>query len=235
MTMTKRKLKTVSGYLYINLPDQLNEITIGQLIELQERPDLNDVEAISILSGIAVEELKNVSNMDDFRVFGDIVSSLSHQITHLYNSDAIPEYITFNNDKTNRKVKVIYNLSVEPAGAFMAARDIIAEEINIQKAKHGEDNFSGHFNPSLKACCQVLAQYFYCKVTGKKYNEYEAEEFCAEIKKLRVTEALPIAKYFFTCYPSLSKPKTSYWRRARLHWKNVPGYNRLKNSNTSTR
>jgi hypothetical protein len=232
--MIKRKLKTVAGHISISLPDQLNEITVGQLMELQERPDITDIEAISILSRIAVEELKNVSNMDEFRVFEDIVSSLSHQITHLYNSDAIPEFVPFNIGKTSLKVKVMRNLSVEPAGAFMAARDIIAEEISIQKAKHGEDNFTGYFNPSLKACCQVLAQYFYCKVTGKKYNEYDAEEFCAEIKKLRVTEALPIAKHFFTCYPSLSKPKTSYLRRLRLHWKNVLGYNRLKNSNTST-
>jgi hypothetical protein len=196
-----------SGYLNINLPDQLNEITIGQLMELQETPDLTDIEAISILSGISVEELKNVSNADDFQVFADVVSSLSHQITHLYNSDIIVEYITFNPGKNSVKVKVIRDLSVEPAGAFMAARDIIAEEISTQKTKYGEDNFDGYFNPSLKACCQVLAQYFYCKVTGKKYNEYDAEEFCAEIKKLRVTEALPIAKHFFTCYPNLSNRK----------------------------
>jgi len=110
-------------------------------------------------------------------------------------------------------IAVIKNLSVEPAGAFMAAREIIAGEINEHIADYGEDDLMESFNPSLKACCQVLAHYFYCRVTARQYDEYEAEEFCNEVKKLRVTEALPIAKHFFTCYPNLYKPKISFWHR----------------------
>jgi len=210
--MIEKKLKTTFGNLRVKIPAILNEVSLGQMMELQANPDLNDLEAISILSGIPVTELKNVNNINDFQAFGDHVLSLSHQIKHLYNSDAIPAKVTFQSGKT---VKVMHNLSVEPAGAFMAARDIIADEINEHVKQHAGDDREVHFNPSLKACCQVLAHYFFCRATGKKYNEYEAEEFCNEVKKLMVTEALPIAKHFFSCYPSLSKPKTNCWHRFR--------------------
>jgi hypothetical protein len=136
--------------------------------------------------------------------------------------------------KRSVDVKVTHNLSVEPAGAFMAASDIIADEINEHIKQYGEEHWKEHFTPSLKACCHVLAHYFFCRATGKKYNEYEAEEFCEEIKKLGVTEALPIAKHFFTCYPALSKPRTSCLDRIRQRWSNGRASARSKSLSTST-
>lgn len=232
--MIAKTLKTTGGKINIKIPSTLAEVTLGQMIEIQETPVLNDLGAISILSGIPIEQLQNVQNMSDFQAFGDIILLLSHQIKHLYNGDEIPKKITFALNKGSKTINVISNLSVEPAGAFMAARDIIAEEINGYINEHGEEGLEESFNPSLKACCQVLAHYFYCKVTGKKYNEYEAEEFCDEIKKLRVTEALPIAKHFFTCYPGLSKQKISFLNRLRQYWRKRQEYNHLKNLNIST-
>lgn len=210
------------------------------MMDLQTKPDITDIEAISILSGIPVHELQNIKNYDDLHQFGDVVLSLSYQIKYLYNSNEIPKEVVFTVPGTDgasprrTKVKIMQNLSVEPAGAFMAARDIIAEEINTHIKIHGEDDWQEHFNPSLNACCQVLAQYFYCRATGKKYNEYKVESFIDEVKKLRVTEALPISKHFFTCYPSLSIPKTSFWHRLLPRLKKERASNRSKNSNTST-
>ena len=189
--MIEKTLQTTSGKLRVSIPTQLNEVTLGQMMDLQQTPDLNDIDAISILSGIPVDQLKTVLNFNNFQLFGDIVQSLSHQIAQLYNSDAIPDYISLSANKIT--VKVMKNLSIEPAGAFMAAREIIADEISECVKTYGEENWQDYFNPSLKACCQLLAHYFYCKATGKPYNEYEAEAFTTEIKKLRVTEALPIA------------------------------------------
>jgi hypothetical protein len=200
--MTERILKTTKGKLRIQMPTQLNEVTLGQIMDLQAKPDITDIEAISILSGIPITELQNIKNYDDLHQFGEAVLSLSYQIKYLYNSNEIPKEVVFTISGTDgtspqtTKVKVMQNLSVEPAGAFMAARDIIAEEINTHIKTHGEDDWQEHFNPSLNACCQVLAQYFYCRVTGKKYNEYEVESFIDEVKKLRVTEALPISSLF---------------------------------------
>ena len=233
--MIEKTLRTTEGKILVKIPTRLNEVTLGQLMEMQENHHLNDLDAISILSGIPMEELQNVSNISDFQAFGDSVQSLSHQIKHLYNSDAIPAKVSFILGGNTVSVNVIQNLSVEPAGAFMAASDIIADEINATIKIYGEENWKEHFHPSLKACCQLLAHYFFCRVTGKKYNEYEAEAFTAEIKKLRVTEALPISRHFFTCYPNLLRQKLSFWQHLHLFWIKRQVSRRLKNSSTSTR
>jgi len=229
--MLEKTLQTTKGTLRIKIPSRLNEVTLGQMIELQENSNLNDLQAISILSGAPVAELKDVRNFDDLSVFADCIFSLSDQIRYLYNSDVVPKKMTFAVDKRNVNVKVPSNLAIEPAGAFMAAREIIADEIKEHVLQYGEDGLKQGFNPSLKSCCQVLAHYFFCRVTGQKYNEYEAEEFCYTIKKLRVTEALPIAKHFFTCYPSLSTPKTSCFHQFQLYWKKKLGFTPSRNLN----
>jgi len=224
--------KTTGGKLLIKIPTYLNEVTLGQMMEMQEKQFLNDLDAISILSGIPVSELNTVRNINDFQVFGSFVLSLSNQIKYLYNSNAIPHKVSFMLGRRKVTVNVIRNLSVEPAGAFMAARDIIADEINETIKQYGEDGWKEHFQPSLKACCHLLAHYFFCRATGKKYNEYEADEFCTEIKKLRVTEALPIAKHFFTSYPDLLKQKISFLQRLHQYWRRRQVFRRLKNLNT---
>lgn len=238
--MIERIVKTTAGKLRIQMPTQLNEVSLGQMMDLQAKPDITDIEAISILSGIPVPELQNIKNYDELHQFGDTILSLSDQIKYLYSSNVIPREVIFKlpNASTSSpketRVKVMQNLSVEPAGAFMAARDIITEEINAHIKTHGEDDWQEQFNPSLNACCQVLAQYFYCRATGKQYNEYEVENFIDEVKKLRVTEALPISKHFFTCYPNLSIPKASFWHRLLPRLKKELGSNRSKNSSIST-
>jgi hypothetical protein len=228
--MIQKTLKTTTGKLRVQIPDKLDEVTLGQMMALQENRGLDDLEAISILSDVPVEQLQNVQSMDDFAIFGEGVLSLSHQIKHLYNSDAIPKKITFTTGKT---VSVMSNLSVEPAGAFMAAREIIGDEISEHIKLYGDEGWQQTFNPSLKACCQVLAHYFYCRATGKPYNEYEAEEFTSEIKQLRVTEALPVAKHFFIFYPSLSKTRTGFFHRLHQLWSAGRASKRLKSLNTS--
>ena len=229
--MIEKTLKTTYSRLKVKIPTALTEVTLGQIMEIQGKPDLNDLEAISILSGIPIWQLNHIRSIKDMQVFASYVLSLSQQVQTLYNSDTIPTKITF--ASANKTVYVMRNLSIEPAGAFMAAREIIADEINEHISKYGAENWQEQFNPSLKACCQVLAHYFFCRATGKKYNEYEAEEFCAEIKKLGVTEALPIAKHFFTCYPSLSKRKISCFHRLRRYWKKKLVSSRSKSLNIS--
>jgi len=227
-------LKTIDGKLKVSIPTSLSGITLGQMMQMQEKPDMNDLEAISILSGVPLSELHNVVNIDDFLIFGDVILSLSGQIGYLYHCDTIPDKVTFTINDQKVRVNVIRNLSVEPAGAFLAAREIIADEINDYIKLHGEDNWQQYFQPSLKACCQLLAHYFFCRVTGKKYDEYEAEEFSEEVKKLPVLEALPIAKHFFSCYPGLSTPKAGFFQQLQQYWKKRQASRLLKSLNTST-
>jgi hypothetical protein len=230
--MIEKMLKTMDGKIRVRIPTLLNEITLGQIMAMQEKQNIDDMDTISILSGVSKDDLFSVKNIDDFQVFGDHVKSLAHQIKYLYESDTIPHRVTFVLGMRNVTVNVIRNLSVEPAGAFLAARDIIADEINEHIKQYGEDDWQQHFQPSLNACSHVLAHYFFCRVTGKKYDEYEAEEFCEEVKNLRVTEALPVARHFFTCYPNLLKQRISFLQQLRLYWRKRQVSRRLKNLNT---
>ncbi|MEN0053639.1 MAG: hypothetical protein AAGC65_08215 [Mucilaginibacter sp.] len=65
--MIEKTLQTTDGKLRVKIPDQLNELTLGQMMALQEKPELNDIEAISILSCIAVETLNNVKMLMTFK------------------------------------------------------------------------------------------------------------------------------------------------------------------------
>lgn len=208
-----KTLKTTTGKVTLSMPEKLEQVTLGRLMEMQATKDMSDLQAVSILSGTPLNDLQNIVDVNDLQVFNSQVLSIAHQIKYLYNSDAISKETTFTIDCKPVKVKVMKNLSVEPAGAFMAAREIIADEIAKHITQHGEADWQEHFNPSLQACAQVLAQYFYCRATGKPYNEYAAAEFEEQVKLLPVTDALPIAKYFFLSYPNLSKPRTGFWHR----------------------
>ena len=230
--MFKKTVNTLAGKLSISIPSTIDEITIGQVIQMQERPLLTDLEALSILSGVPLAELQNIKKIDDLYVFGEIILLLSGQLKSLYSNDRLPKQVTFHLVNGIKTVRVPRNLSVEPVGAFFAAREIIAGEISEYIKQHGENNWQSTFNPSLKTCCQVLAHYFYCGATGKLYNEYEAEEFSGEIKKLRVMEALPIAKHFFSCYPDLLKQRIGFFQRLHQYWRRKQVYRRLKNLNT---
>ncbi|PJJ79957.1 hypothetical protein [Mucilaginibacter auburnensis] len=232
--MIEKPISTITGKITLKIPSTLQELTLGQLMAMQEKPELNDLDAISILSGTPTQELQNIKNADDLHVFGEAVLSLANQLKYLYNSDEIPEHVIFHHTTKPLKIKVMHNLSVEPAGAFLASKDIIATEINEHISKHGEENWQESFNPSLNACCKVLANYFYCKVTKDRYDEYKIEEFCETIKQLRVTEALPIAKHFFICYPSLYKRRPGFWHRLLPFWKKKQAYKTLSGLNTST-
>jgi len=231
--MVKKTVNTLAGKLSISIPSTIDEITLGQLMEMQEHPLLNDLGAISILSGVPLSELQNVKKFDDLYFFGEVILLLSNQLKNLYDYDRVPKMVTFHFADGNKTISVVQNLSIEPAGAFFAAREVIAEEINDHTRQYGEANWQSTFNPSLKASCLVLAHYFYCRATGKLYNEYDAEEFSSEIKKLRVMEALPIAKHFFRCYPHLSKPKTGCLDRLLRHWKKRRESALLKSLNIS--
>jgi hypothetical protein len=228
------KIKTITGHLVITIPQELREVTLGQLMAMQQTEALSDLQAISILSNTPLTDLQNITDVNDLQVFNTQVLSIAHQIKYLYNSDAIPQKTTFQIEGKRVSVKVMKNLSVEPAGAFMAARELIADEIAKHIQQHGEANWQEHYNPSLQSCAQVLAQYFYCRATSKPYNEYAAAEFEEQVKQLPVTDALPIAKYFFLSYPNLSKPKTGFWHRLQRLWSSARGLNSLSRLNIST-
>jgi hypothetical protein len=134
----------------------------------------------------------------------------------------------------DNKVKVIKNLSMEPAGAFLASKDLIADEINRHIDLYGEDDWKDNFVPDMNCIVMILAHYFYCRATGLPYSEQNAEDFRSEILKLPVQLALPIGRYFFLIYPNLLQQKVSLWEAMRQTWRKKRVLHRLKNSSTST-
>ncbi len=232
--MMIKQIRTSRGKITVRIPTDLHEITFGQLLDLQQLKNPDDLDVISIFSGIPKPLLQNTIDMGDIDQFGEAVMALAGQIKILNSYYTIPAKITFMLSGEKVIVDVIHNLAMEPAGAFMAARDIIADEIEKHIAVFGESNWQEHFQPSLNACCKVLAQYFYCCVTRQPYDEFEAEAFTEEIKKLKAMEALPLSRHFFTCYPNLSKRKQNYYQRLLQRLKRMQASVISKNSAIST-
>lgn len=232
--MIQKTLQTLTGKLTVAIPTSLHELRLEQLMAMQAADKLSDLQAIHILSGVPLQQLQQVQHFTDLRVFNEQVLTLAEEIKQLYNSEAVPDAVTFIMDEQPHTVKVMKNLSVEPAGAFMAARDIIADEISRHIALHGDADWQQTFNPSLQTCSQVLAHYFYNRVTGKPYDEQLAAQFTGQVEKLPVTQVLPIARYFFLSYPNLSKPKTGCWHRLYRLWNSVLAFVSLKLSATLT-
>jgi hypothetical protein len=212
-------LKTTEDKLTVTIPSEVKEITMGMMSQLQN--DVSDIEAISILSGIEKDTLYTVRKIEDFEVFKPILNNLIKSLTD-FSSDLVPLKVTI----AGKEIKVNRNLSIEPAGAYMAAKNIIADEINIAQ-KIDPDNWQTNFNPNIESACRVLAHYFYERVTGKLYNEYRAEEFTEEIKKMSIVEALPVSRCFFLLYPNLSQPKTNFLNLLKHLWKRRQGLRTL--------
>ncbi len=214
--MITKTILTTSGKQKINIPTDLSEITLGELIDIGQG---------KLVPGITQEFCDNITNYADLEMIQEYILSLAHKIKYCYETE-LPRKITI----SGKTINVIKNLSIEPAGAYLCSRDLIADEINRHIEQFGEDEWKNNFSPSLERCAGLLANYFYCPVTGDLFSEQKAETFKSEILKLKVSEALPIARYFFLRYPNLSKQKISLWRAFKQIWKNAQVRRRLRNS-----
>lgn len=217
--MIERTLNTSRGRLKVSIPTVLNEITLGKMIALQEQSVTGGVGTISLLSGLPAAQLQEIIEDGGLSVFDEYIRSLARQIRYLYDSHVLPRKVDLVLGKRRVRIKVTRNLSIEPADAFLAARDIIADEINRHIVLYGEEKWEENFQPSLRSCAALLAQFFFCKATGKKYDGLEAALFSQDVEQLSVTDALPIARHFFSAYPDLLKQHFSWMERLRLDWR----------------
>ena len=230
-------LKTLSGQIKIKIPTNLSEVTLGQMIAAQNFVE-DDNEFHPLVPELTKQVSDNIINIQQRYDVQDRLLSLVHQLKYCYESKKIPEYITIGTKQVKHfwgmktvpnRVKVITNLSIEPAGAYLSSRDLIVDEINKHIAIYGEDDWQANFMPSLDTCAGVLANYFYCPVTGELWNEQKAEGFKSEVLKLSIQDTLPIARFFFHNYNSLYRPKTSLYQVFRQILKKNQALRRLKN------
>ena len=191
--MIEKHLRSTSGKILLTIPTELHELTLGHLMALQEKEILDDLDAISILSGTPKCELQNIKHIADLSEFGEGILSLSQQIKLLDEHNTLPVRVTFTIKGRKVEVPVINNLAIEPAGAFMAAREIIADEIRQHIAKYGEQNWQETFQPSLRACCEILAQFFYCRATWGTGGTASGTSFFYLLSELTATEAKLLA------------------------------------------
>ena len=216
--MIIKTIQTTTGRKKLTIPTSLAEITLGQMIELEK-----DGNPGIIVEGLTDELFDNIVAIQDRNDIEQRILSLAHQIGYCYQELKIPDRVKFGKDWFD----VPKNLSIEPAGAYLVSRNIIADEMN--KCEDLE-----HFRPSLNACAKLLANYFYCRVTGDVWGEQQAESFVSEVLKLPVTVALPIARYFFLNYPNLLNQNRSLWQAVKQIWNEKRVLRNLKNSNTLT-
>lgn len=225
--MIAKTLKTINGPLRISIPSTIAEVTLGMLIKMQD--DLSDLEVIAILAEMDKEELYNVINMQDFTtIFQEHILSLIHQIKYNCDNLPLPQHIFI----AGKRINVISNLSIEPAGAFLECRNIIAEEINLHIKEYGEDDWKENFKPSLQSTAQILANYLYCPTTGLPYDDTKIEAFKLRVLRLSITITAPLAKYFFLKYPNLLTQKIGYLKGLQLLWKRKQALRRLRRSGT---
>lgn len=232
--MITKQIKTTEGLISLSIPTTLDELTIGQLADLQANPEMSDAEIVSVLSYCPLETIYLARDINELKKFKEAIDTLTYELQFAYNAEAIPETVRFERllgEKLSKPktVKVVRKLSLEPAGAYLNARNVIAEEINKAKEKFG-DAWEQNFNPSVQACIELLAQFFFYPATGKKYDEYQVQKFIDDVKYLPVSQALPIARYFFLKYPNLQMPKIGFWRQVQHQIKQRQALKNLKNS-----
>lgn len=240
--MITKSVKTTSGPLSITIPSEAKEITIGLLEQLKPEPghSFSQLETLSILSGIPVDGdddnpgLADICNVDDLKVFDETLQKLAYEIKHFEKYDKVPKYVDLWIGTTVKKkffgqknvkvsiiktVRIAGNLSIEPAGAYFEAVELIKSEYDkwdkakkyiMEQAEKNEligleyDN-AVDFNPSIEAQIRLLSLYLHGPATGQRFNTQKIIEFDEVIRKMPITEALPIARHFFLSYPNLAK------------------------------
>ncbi len=249
--MFKRTLKGIVDDLTIEIPSMISELSVLKAIQIQELEGTmcNDLDIIEILAGLPKKTLcNNLCQLDDISVFTLPVTNLMSQLRHNYDHELIPDEVTFKIplepheikprwfgrvSPTHRDltVKVPRRLTIEPAGALMNAKEIIKEAQENHIKLYGEDS-EVKFQPPVSFSSRVIAHYFYCKVYPGPYDEWKAEAFTDIVNQLPVTQAFPLACFFFLNSETLSGTRPGVWARALQYSRKKREYKALRNSHT---
>lgn len=234
--MIERTFKTIGRDLTVKIPSRLDEITLGQMIDFCKE-GLTDLEAIAALTSIPVEALYGIRDVDAaVKAFVPIAESLRHQYLYLYNGNALPEKLTLPlGGGKSKVVRLDGDLGFYTYGGVMEAMDIMSDEINRHIRLYGEEGWKEHFKPDLRACGLVLCHFLYNRVYRKVPSEPDITRFFDVVKWLPITEAGPIARYFFLNYQNLPVRNPSYWHRLQQRWKNALALRLLAASAITTR
>lgn len=213
--------------LTLNMPDQPNELTLGQFLKLREEKDI--ITQLAILCSVDKEDLLNIkyseSSQKQVRDAVALTEILNENIKNFLSSDASmvhPKKISI----LGKEVRIPQDLQKEPFWPSRKVKEVIQEKIQ-------ESDTDVAFDPTDKAA-DVIAHYLYVPFTGRPYNEYQAEEFKEVIHGLPLTDAIPLANFFFLKWKRLYLTKRGCFLVSLLVWKKKLASKFLPSTKTST-
>ncbi|OCX52675.1 hypothetical protein BEL04_14610 [Mucilaginibacter sp. PPCGB 2223] len=177
-----------------NFPTEANEISLGQFFALRQSKGILD--EICALTGMDRQSVQNFKGRDDLDLCRLLLNTLGEKLSKGIEGKKLPKQTTI----AGKKVTVPKNLKLEPVGAFIAVHNLISEE-QKRSAETGAD-----FDPT-DIIPQVLAHYFWLPYMGDGVlysdEKIDDEAYMEQILTIPVTDAVPIANFFFRKYPNL--------------------------------
>lgn len=177
-----------------NFPTEAREINLGQFLALRRANDVLD--EICALTGIGRQSVQNFKGRADLQRCQLLLNNLGTKLAKGLAGTKRPKQTTI----AGKAVTIPKNLKLEPVGAFIAVHNLISEE--QKRSTEGNIEFDPtHLIP------QVLAHYFWLPYMGDDalYSDekIEDEAYMAQILTMPITDAVPIANFFFRKYPNL--------------------------------
>ncbi len=187
----------------VQFPTSVYDLNLRQFFAIKKSKDILD--EISACTGIARNTIENFKDLKTVNAAQALLSTLRMSIEAGFDSRTFPTHIQIG----MKKIKVPAELRLEPIGAFMSVNDILAEHSNkmvAEATKQGKTMTTDDIN--FTDCIpKVLAHYFYLPYHGEGvlYSDLKAEtpEYMGKILNIPLTQAVPLANYFFLKFPNL--------------------------------
>jgi len=176
-----------------NFPTEVHEISLWQYFALRRAKGILD--EICALTGIDRQTIQNFKGRADLERCHLLLNTIGAKL-----AKGIPDKLPKQTTIAGKAVKVPKNLKLEPVGAFIAVHNLVSEELK----RCAEQNVE--FDPT-DIIPQLLAHYFWLPYMGDDVlysdEKIEDEAYMDQILTMPVTDAVPIANFFFRKYPNL--------------------------------
>ncbi|RKR84896.1 hypothetical protein BDD43_5149 [Mucilaginibacter gracilis] len=177
-----------------NFPTEVAEISLGQFFALRQSKGI--LHEICALTGINHETVSNFKGRDDLDKCSALLNTLGQKLAAGFDGHTLPKQTVVG----GKTIRVPKNLKIEPVGAFIAVYNLINDEQKRCAAAQIE------FDPT-NIIPQVLAHYLWLPFMGDDvlYNDekIENEAYQQQIMTIPITDAVPIANFFFRKFPHL--------------------------------
>lgn len=171
----------------IDIPESVEELTLGQFIELRKISPEDHISVLSIVGNVPLEDIYGIRFTKNF------VSRLSILLQPL--NESIDRYMSEGNSverfKVPAYVKIMDKAIKVPEDIFKYAywstrkgAMMVAEAVQSDGLIDMTDRYP-----------ELIAHYLYCPYTEMKYDEKRANEFIEIINMLPLTVAIPLGNF----------------------------------------